>query len=259
MAIAHAADAAQIWMRRIDPTGRLTSAERSALEAVLCDQFAFKAREVLAAPGAPNLFMVLLLQGLLGRVKVMANGERQIVSVLTPGDLCTCGLALVLPMDYALVALSDGRAAHLTVTGIEYLQRHAPHVMLPVGRTLAEDAAVTREWVANVGAREGPERVAHFLCELRWRLEAVGAIGQRGGRLPIGQRDIAEAVGLSRVQVNRVLQRLRKAGLVEVERGAVEILDPEGLAATAEFDPHYLEARETAARAIVWRGFQLSS
>jgi CRP-like cAMP-binding protein len=254
-----AIDAAQVWMRRIDPAGALSQAERSVLEAVLCDQFAFRPRQVLAEPGAPNLFMVLLLDGLLARMKMTAGGDRQIVSVLTPGDLCTCGLAFVVPMDYALVALSDGRAARLSVSGIEYLQRHAPDVMLPVGRSLAEDAAVTREWVANVGARDGAERVAHLLCELRWRLQAVGALDPRHGRLPIGQRDIAEAVGLSRVQVNRVLQRLRKSGLVEVERGGVEILDPKGLATAAEFDPHYLEARETAARAIAWRGFQLSS
>ncbi len=246
-------------MRRIDPTGELSAKERSTLGAALTDQFAFRSREVLAKPNGANLFMVLVLDGLLGRLKETAEGDRQIVSVLTPGDLCTCGLAFVLPMDYALVAISDGRAARLSVAGVEYLQTHVPRIMLPLARSLAEEAAITREWVANVGARDGVERIAHLLCELRWRLAAVGLAQAGGCRLPISQRDIAESVGLSRVQVNRVLRRFSQAGLVEISRGRIEILDPKGLAAVGEFDPHYLEARETAARTLAWRGIQLSS
>ena len=251
--------AVRAWTRRLDRDGALPAGDLAALRGALREPFDFRARQVLARPEAPPPFALLILEGLAARIKDTGRGLRQIVSILTPGELCSAGLALVLPMDYALVALSDGRAARLSGQAIDELQANAPQLMLALGRTLAEEAAITREWVVNMGARDGAERIAHLLCELRWRLLAVAAVGAGTCRLPIGQRDVAEAVGLSLVQVNRVMQRLRKAGLIEIGRGRVDVLDPTRLAAAAAFDPHYLEVRDTAAPALAWRGLQLSS
>jgi CRP-like cAMP-binding protein len=252
-------DAALAWARRLSPDGGLTAEERALLEAVLSEQFDFHRHEVLIEAGTRCHFAVLVLSGFAARVKQLVNGARQIVSILAPGDLCTGGLAFALPVDYALVAMSDGCAARLRVEGLRQLQDSMPRLMLPLGRSLAEEAVIAREWMANMGGRQGPERVAHLLCELVWRLRAVGQVNGSACRLLIGQRDIGEAVGLSRVQVNRVLQRFCKAGLIGLGRGRIEILDEAGLAKVAAFDPHYLEVREAPGRSLAWRGFQLSS
>jgi CRP-like cAMP-binding protein len=249
--------AVQAWIRRLDPDGDFSTEELAALRGALGDRFDFRAREPITQPGERAQFAVLILEGLAARMKDTGRGRRQIVSILTPGDFCSGGLALALPMDYALVALSDGWAARISAEAMSGLQASMPHLMLALGRTLAEEAVITREWVVNMGARNGTARVAHLLCELRWRLEAVGVA--RSSCLPMSQRDIAEAVGLSLVQVNRVLQRLRRADLIDIGRGRIDIRDPERLAAAAAFDPHYLEVRDTAARSLAWSGLQLSS
>jgi CRP-like cAMP-binding protein len=249
--------AVRAWLRRIDPDDAFTAQEAVALRNALEDQFEFRTRQVVARPEDWPPFALLVLDGLTARIKETGPGRRQIVSILTPGDLCSCGLGFVLPMDYSLVALCDGRAARLSADMIRDLQARSQHLMLALGRTLAEEFAITREWVVNMGARNGAERVAHLLCELRWRLEAVGVA--EPSRLPIGQRDIAEAVGLSLVQVNRVLQQQRRAGLIDIGRGRIDIRDPQRLAATATFDPHYLEVRDTPTRSLAWTGLQLSS
>ncbi|MFL5298621.1 MAG: Crp/Fnr family transcriptional regulator [Phenylobacterium sp.] len=252
-------DPVQVWMRRLALEDALTLEERHALQGALDAPFQFRRGEVLADGGERGQFAVLVLGGLVARCKETAHGARQIVSILAPGDLCTGGLALVLPVDYVLVALSAGRAARMPAAAVRRLQATMPRLMLPLGRSLAEEAAITREWVVNLGARDGAERIAHLLCELRWRLAAVGLPAKVSDHLPLAQRDLAAAVGLSMVQVNRVLRDFRKTGLVAVGRGWIDILDAAGLADACDFDPHYLEARDTAPRALAWRGFQLSS
>lgn len=49
------------------------------------------------------------------------------------------------------------------------------------------------------------------------------------GRIPLTQEDVAAVTGLSRIQVARVYQRLRKMGILRASRGSVTILDRKAL------------------------------
>ena len=50
---------------------------------------------------------------------------------------------------------------------------------------------------------------------------------------PIGQQDLADAVGTVREVVVRALRELREAGVLRTGRGAIVVLDPERLAREA--------------------------
>jgi CRP-like cAMP-binding protein len=56
-------------------------------------------------------------------------------------------------------------------------------------------------------------------------------------QLPVTQVDLADALGLSSVHVNRVLQELRGSGLITLRGGAVHVLNWEGLKAACDFNP----------------------
>src|SRR5437764_14708702 len=58
--------------------------------------------------------------------------------------------------------------------------------------------------------------------------------------MPITQIDLADALGLTPVHVNRVLQGLRKEGLLDFKRCTVTMNDVNRVAARSEFDPLYL-------------------
>lgn len=75
------------------------------------------------------------------------------------------------------------------------------------------DAAIYREWVTNIGRREAFTRMAHIFCELIYRLRAVGRIEDHIAHIPITQAAL-DALGLSTVHVNRMLQELRRKGLI---------------------------------------------
>ena len=64
--------------------------------------------------------------------------------------------------------------------------------------------------------------------------------------LPMTQLDIADALGLTPVHVNRVVQELRRAGLLELHKHVVSLPDLPRLKELGEFDDLYLHQSEIA-------------
>jgi len=101
-------------------------------------------------------------------------------------------------------------------------------------------AAIQREWTLNIGQRTAYERIAHLLVELFIRLKSVKLTQGDSCDFPITQTDIADAIGLTAVHVNRTLQELRRDGLIVLERKRLQIPNLERLKAAAMFNPNYL-------------------
>jgi CRP-like cAMP-binding protein len=58
--------------------------------------------------------------------------------------------------------------------------------------------------------------------------------------LPVTQAELSDALGITTVHVNRVLQELRGENLISLRGGALKVLDWAGLKSTGEFDAAYL-------------------
>lgn len=249
--------ATDVWLARIGAHEPLSAGDRRAIERALSRGLRYRAGDIMVREEACEAFALLILDGIAARTKETATGERQILSILLPGDLCSAGLSLVLPIDYNLVALSDCVAARISAAQIVNLQTANPGMMLRLIRTLAEEAAVTREWVAGLGRRTGLARTGRLLCELTWRLRAVGVANDPSVTIPIRQADIADAAGLSCVQVNRLLKEFERSGLVRIARGSITVLDEKRLGELSGFDPGYLSRRRTPVSALAWSGLHV--
>ena len=78
------------------------------------------------------------------------------------------------------------------------------------------------------------------MCELFLRQRSVGLnTGYRCG-FHLTQTELAEALGMTPVYVNRTLQDLRREGLIQLEQKCLTIIDLPRLEATALFDRGYL-------------------
>jgi CRP-like cAMP-binding protein len=68
---------------------------------------------------------------------------------------------------------------------------------------------------------------------------------EHGGQfaMPLTQQDLAEALGLTAVHINRVVRQLMKERVLEISKGQVTVLDLSALKEIAEFDPSYLHAQ----------------
>ena len=72
------------------------------------------------------------------------------------------------------------------------------------------------------------------------RLRAVGLTEDHSCKFPITQNEMGDALGLSLVHVNRTLQDLRSAGLVELKAKSLMIPDLDALQRAGLFNPTYL-------------------
>jgi hypothetical protein len=72
------------------------------------------------------------------------------------------------------------------------------------------------------------------------RLQAVGLTTANSYEFPVTQAELADTLGITTVHANRMLQQLRKDGLITLQGNRLTIMDVNGLQEFAEFDPNYL-------------------
>jgi CRP-like cAMP-binding protein len=81
------------------------------------------------------------------------------------------------------------------------------------------------------------------------RMRAVGLAEDHSCDLPITQTELGDAMGLSTVHVNRTLMELRAAGLIELEKGRLTVLNWAELKRVGDFNPTYLHLERGQAAA----------
>ena len=86
-----------------------------------------------------------------------------------------------------------------------------------------------------------PHRALREAVERHPRLLAVGMVESWRFRVPLNQAEMASALGMSSVHMNRTMQKLRRDGLVTWRSSDVTIEDWDRLSRLAGFDPAYLD------------------
>jgi len=184
-------------------------------------------------------YVYVVLSGWAYRYKTLEDGRRQIIGFLLPGDMFDISNRLVREMDHAVGTITPVRLAELSLERIEQAFRQHPKLAEAFDRHTASAMAVQREWTVHL-ARNAVERIGHLLCELFIRLRAVNLTHGNRCDLPITQADIAEAMGLTAVHVNRTLQEMRSVGLIILKDRVLEIPDLGRLQQAVLFTSSYL-------------------
>ena len=183
----------------------------------------------------------VLLSGYCVRYKIVGDGGRQILSIHMKGDLVDLQNALLGVADHGVQAITDCTLAKIPIEALRELGQSNPTVNNALWFDTLVDGSIHREWVANVGRRAGPQRVAHLLCEFALKLEAVSLGEHLVYELPMTQDQLADATGMTSVHVNRVLKALERRGLIQrLTAKSVVIGDWDRLAAAGDFHPAYL-------------------
>jgi CRP-like cAMP-binding protein len=188
----------------------------------------------------------LLIDGFICRSKTTDAGKRQILSIHISGDIPDVQSLHLHVMDHDMTTLSRSTVGFIGHDALRAVTRERPIVAEALWRETLIDAAVFREWIVNVGRRSAVNRLAHLLAEIGTRLRAMRLAEEDRFELPMTQLDIADAVGLTPVHVNRVVQELRRAGLLELRKHAVFLPDLPRLKELGGFDDLYLHQSVTA-------------
>jgi CRP-like cAMP-binding protein len=189
----------------------------------------------------------VLLSGFAYRYKLTGDGGRQIMSVHMASEFVDLQNSLLQIADHSVQTLTQAEVALVPTQAIRELTLTHPAVGRAMWIDTLIEGSIFREWVVNVGRRDSRARVAHLLCELSLRMEAAGLARARRYELPMTQEQLADAVGLTSVHVNRVLRQLAEEGLISRDRRSIAIEDWAGLRAAGDFNDRYLHHDAEAA------------
>ena len=153
-----------------------------------------------------------LLQGFAYRHKIVLDGARQIVGIHLPGELLDLHNSMLDVADENVQALTSATIASIPVEALKTLMESRPSVATAILGKALVDAAIFREWMANIGRRDSRARMAHLLCELALRQQAAGIAQPLNYEMPMTQEQLADTLGLTPVHVNRTLKSLEAEG-----------------------------------------------
>jgi CRP-like cAMP-binding protein len=230
---------------KLETVTALPAEDREALTALCSEARELGARRTVIREGDRPDFVHLILDGWAARYSLLGDGGRQITAFLIPGDFCDLHVTILGAMDHSIATLTRAAIAYVPRAAIEALTAR-PAVARAFWWATLVDEAVLRAWLVNVGRRDAGEAIGHLMCELYLRMRNVGLTTDHSYALPLTQEEIADALGLTPVHVNRVLQRMRREGLISFAGGALTIHDYRRLEKASGFNPNYLHFEQRA-------------
>jgi len=218
----------------------LTTEDKAAVLALPHTVRAMKANEFIVREGEKPQLTCVLLDGFAFRHKIAGNGGRQIFSIHMRGDWVDLHNSILPHADHNVQAVTDLKVAVVPVQAVRDLVAGNARVAQAMWHETLVDASIFREWTLNVGRRDARTRMAHMLCEFALRMKAAGLGDDDGYELPMTQDQLADALALTSVHVNRTLMALAEEGAIERKRRAVRIRDFQRLASAGDFEAQYL-------------------
>ena len=121
-------------------------------------------------------------------------------------------------------ALSDGELLALPAVDVRGLLARHPEITVKLVAALVRRLRQANERISRQSFQTVPSRVAGVLSQLvaeesPWR-------GGEGVTIRMNQSDLAQLAGTSRESVSRFLAELERAGVVQVGRGRVTVVEP---------------------------------
>jgi CRP-like cAMP-binding protein len=170
----------------------------------------------------------------------LLNGSRLIADIFLPRDI------IHLP-----TIAGGARASARTVDAVRVSEfprplflgmiEHNPQLAAIVRAAHRRAEAARLEHLIRLGGLSTMARTAHLMLELGYRLNPGHATGALSFTCPLKQSDLADALGMTPIHVNRILRKLRILGLMSFEKKRVTIPDYQRLCRLAEFNASYLQ------------------
>jgi CRP-like cAMP-binding protein len=194
----------------------------------------------IVSTGDEVLHVFVVSKGWCLRHRTLGDGRRQIVNLMLPGDCFDLQALIKARSDHAIEALTNVELLRLKSEDFLGALQSSARLATAFWWAAVQEESILREQIVRLGRRSGRERLAHMLLELRRRLIHAGQDVNDTITLPMSREVLADLLGLSSVHVSRSVSALRDAGLIRTSNGSIQLLDIDGLAEVAQFDPAYL-------------------
>src|SRR3954452_11125357 len=166
---------ATFLIRRLEQYSKLTADDKNVLRAAAAQRVRrVAAREDIAHEGDKPRGVSVFLDGWACRYKTLEDGRRQIIAYFVPGDMGDLNNFVLREMDHSIAALTPLTVAEFSRETLDEMTAKSPRIGQAFWWETLVFASIQREWTVSLGLRTALERISHLLCELFFRLRAVG-------------------------------------------------------------------------------------
>ncbi|MEQ8404012.1 MAG: Crp/Fnr family transcriptional regulator [Oceanicaulis sp.] len=233
----------QALIDRLKRFGPLSRDQITAMEAMNPRRRTHERGAVLRRSDEASGHVFCLVEGWAIRCRLLPDGQRQILAILIPGDVCDLQALVGADQDHHIIALTDLTVNECPASEFEALLVKQPDLARLFLAAKVEDEALLREHVVRLGRRKARERVLHLLLEICERQRLADTDAPRRLAYTLNRETLADLLGLSPVHVSRSLAALNRAGVIAIDRGCIELADIDQAASQCGYDGAYLRPR----------------
>nr|WP_111297695.1 Crp/Fnr family transcriptional regulator [Paracoccus saliphilus] len=233
----------EYFIRFLQRRDTLSEDDLARLRAVRTEHVSFASGAVIVPADRAARRSCMMLRGLSARShQLVGRSEERVITALhVPGDFVDLHGFVLAGLEHSVVAVGPAEVEFIDHSELVEITENFPHLTRLLWMATLIDAAVHRQWLVAAASLRSSAHLAHLLCEIYTRLNTVGAASHHQFMLPLLQRELAEILGYSPIHVNRAVRDLRDRGLIRWAGADVKILNWQGLATLARFDPAYLD------------------
>jgi CRP-like cAMP-binding protein len=209
----------------------------SRLEAAHLPVRVYEPGDIIYRQGEPSDNVFNVISGWVDLHQDMPDGRRQISQFLFAGAVFGLKPKGV-PCSHGASAITTARICTIPTARVDELRLQSPAFNEHFIWMLERENHLAVEALTIMGQGASLERVARILWWLAKRLSTTTGVPTGSViKVPLTQRLIAEATGLTAIHVNRVVRRLREQNVVDFHDGVMVIGDPRRLAVLANAYP----------------------
>jgi CRP-like cAMP-binding protein len=197
-------------------------------------QYYLKSKQHLYHEGDAHDCVYTLFEGFVKLYKTVEKGKIQVMRFASPGDLLGFQGDLTGSMHHGAQALTDCILCAFPKEQVNKMMCEHMEIATEMITKNARIMAVCQEHLLSTGARNARERIAFSLFELNYRMKSLKQFCPDRSvsnllYLPLTQEDLADAVGLTPIHVNRTLKIMSGEKLIRCGKGKIAVLDEEAL------------------------------
>ena len=229
-------DCSQCALRRQRGVTPVTAEQLACIQSFRSGTQRVRAGQAVVSELRASNKLFTLYAGWAFRYKSLADGRRQILNFLLPGDLIGLQAEFIDEATHGVEALTEARLCVFPQDRLWALFQQQPQLGYELTWLCASEEQLVDENLVSVGRRSAAERIAMLLIHLWRRAERVGLVAADGSiDFPLTQQHIADALGLSLVHTNKTLRRLERLGLHQIKSGRLRLIEPQALERLADY------------------------
>lgn len=155
----------------------------------------------------------------------LTDGRRQIVGLLSAGDVFASSALFGIEAGHSVQALTDVAYARLDARALRQRLAGEPALLEVFARSCILERQDREALLVDLGRRSAEERIAHLVLRTIDRVASQSVIRNERYPWPLRQQDVADATGLTPVHVSRTFAELRRAGILDIERSILTVVD----------------------------------